>query len=127
MRRHRQSGISLTIALLALVAVSAAGAALYASTERTVRVNATSRDRLAARYAAEAGVEKARWALARDASYAGETLRFDAFDVTVKVTAGPDGRSTVHAVAASPAMHASADATLRLTSALPIVESWREE
>ena len=126
-RLRTEAGLTLSIALVALVAVAASGAALYATTERTVRVNATSRDRVAARYAAEAGIERARWALGRDASYTGETMRFGAHDVTVKVTAAPQGRWAVHALAASPTMRASIDATLRPTSSLPVVETWRDE
>ena len=72
-------------------------------------------------------MERARWALLRDARYEGETLQFGGFDVTVRVTAAPDGRLDVRALAASPTAHAAVDSRLRLTSELPVIESWRDE
>lgn len=125
-RGSRRSGVALITALALLLVVAAAGAALCVRVTETARSNVAERETLAARYAAEAGIERARWALAKDAAYAGETLRFDAFDVAVRVAARPDGRREARSIAASPSAHAVAAATLRLGGSLPVVETWRE-
>jgi hypothetical protein len=112
--------------LFLLAAVAAAGATLCLRVVDTAKDNVLERASLAARYAAQAGVERARWSLARDAEYDGESMRFGAFDVAVTVTCAADGTRAVHAVASSPAMSTTADATLRLTAGLPAVTSWHD-
>jgi hypothetical protein len=124
--RSKRSGAALIMSLALLVVVAAAGAALCVRVTETSRSNVAERQDLAARYAAEAGIERARWSLARDAAFAGESLRFEAFDVTIRVTPAADGRREVRAVASSPSSHAAASATLRLGASLPVVEAWRE-
>ncbi len=125
-RRSKRSGAALIMALALLLVVAAAGAALCLRVTETARSNIGERESLAARYAAEAGIERARWSLARDAAYAGEPMRFGAFDVTICVTTAGDGRREVRAVASSSSSHAAISATLRLGDALPVVDAWRE-
>jgi type II secretory pathway component PulK len=125
-RRSPQSGAALLLAIAALVVVAAAGAALCLRVSETARSNVSERANLAARYAAQAGVEKARAAIARDPAYAGESFRFDDFDVDVKTTSDADGRRVVRSTAASATSRAWVEATLRVGAGLPVVESWRE-
>lgn len=124
LRRHRGAALIMSLALLFVVA--AAGAALCLRVSETARSNVAERWNVAARCAAQAGVERARATLAGDAAYAGETFRFDAFDVVVGVTPAPDGYRAVRSTATSPAARAVVEAKLRLGSGLPTIESWRE-
>jgi hypothetical protein len=110
--------------LMLLLAVAAAGAALCMRAADTARLDVLGRGKLAARWAAEAGVARARASLSRDAAYEGGTFRLDAFDVSVRISASPDGRRSVRAVASSPSAHAAVEAKLRLTPGLPAIEGW---
>lgn len=126
MSRTRDRGTALIMALALLFVVAATGAALCLRVEETSRSNVAERRDLAARYAAEAGVERARAALAADANWAGETFAFDAFDVAVEVARGDGDCREVRSRASSPAAHATAFAKLRLGSGLPSVASWND-
>jgi len=125
-RAGRRTGVALIFAIAALFVVAAAGAALCLRTTETARSNVAERTDLDARYAAQAGVERARWALARDAAYSGGAFRFDAFDVDVRVATSDGGRRVVRATATSAASRAWCEATLRPGVGLPVVESWRD-
>jgi hypothetical protein len=125
-RARRRTGAALFFAIASLFVVAAAGAALCLRTTETARSNVAERIELDARYAAQAGVARARWALARDAAYAGGSFRFDAFDVDVRVTPSDGGRRVVRATATSAASRAWVEATLRPGVGLLDVESWRD-
>ena len=126
-RTNRRTGATLVMVLMLLLAVATAGATLCLRASDTARLNVLGRERLAARYAAEAGIARARASLAHDAAYAGETIRFDAFDVAIRVAPSPDGRRAVRAVATSPTAHTAVEAKLRLTSGLPAIDAWADE
>ena len=130
MRRER--GLALILALL-LVAAAALLALTAAGRSRDLAMDA-ARDRasVTARAAADGGIERARWALARDAGYTGETLRIGACDVEIRVERGDDGRATVRSIARvgtspfaeSVTQRAEADVALR-ADGLPGVTAWR--
>jgi type II secretory pathway component PulK len=123
---RRDAGAALVMVLAVLFAVAAAGTALCLRTDETVRSTHAMRANLAARYAAQAGVESARAALARDPAHAGQTLRFDDFDVVVAVDPSLEGQREVRVTASGPRSHAVLACTLRLGPGLPVVTSWRE-
>ncbi len=131
-RANRDRGMALIITLLVVAA-----AALFAMTmaDRTRRgVVDTVRDRLSAtaHAAASGGIEHARWALARDPDYAGETLQIGASDVRLDVTRNADQVQVVARAAIDAAPYASeiaerVEATLALRGEhLPVVTHWRE-
>jgi type II secretory pathway component PulK len=126
LRRTTERGASLILALGLLFVVAAAGAALCLRTDETVRENVAQRANLAARYAAQAGVEKARLALSNDAAYAGETFRFDTFDVSVAVTSDDVAHRIVRVTATCATARAGVDVKLRLASGLPSIDVWSE-
>ena len=129
---RRQSGMALIVALLVVAA-----AALFAMTTAdrswrgavdTVRDRATA----TARAAAAGGVERARWALARDADYTGETLRVGTSDVVISVVRDGadievDVRAATTAAPYSDSVTERVEASLTLRGTrLPTVTGWRE-
>ena len=85
MRTKRESGMALIVALLVVAAAALFAMTTTARSRRgavdTVRDRATA----IARAAAAGGVEHARWALARDADYTGETLFIGTSVVEIEV------------------------------------------
>jgi Tfp pilus assembly protein PilV len=126
MSRRRESGVSLTIALVALFVTAASAAALFATTERTARSNSAERGRLAARYAAEAGVERARWAIGRDSAYEGERMQFDGFDVTIDAVGQHAEERCVIVEVTGSRGKSRVEATLREAPGLPVVIRWND-
>ncbi len=136
---RRQRGMALILALL-LVAFAAMTALTLASRARDVAMDA-ARDRTGAvaRAAAQGGVERARWALARDPNYRGETVTIGASSVTVTVgvggAPGADGSRavTVTVIAHAPAPPFADSMTARVIAELrrrrdqlPAIVTWRE-
>ena len=130
---RRQNGLALIMALL-LVAAAAVLALSAANRSRDVAagqiIDGAS---VTAQAAADGGVERARWALARDVSYTGESLRIGRCDVEIQVERGSDGELQVLSIARAPAapfaetVTERVSATLRQTeSGLPSVSTWRE-
>lgn len=81
----KQRGSSMVLALVALF-FTASMVALVLERGDGLR-NATKADRteLRARYAAEGGLERARWELARDAKWHGDLFELNGIDVTITI------------------------------------------
>lgn len=130
---RRQSGLALIMALL-LVAAAAVLALTAANRSRDVAAGQIiDGAAVVAQAAADGGIERARWALARDSSYTGESLRIGRCDVRIQVEHGTDGELQVLSIARAPAapfaetVSERVSATLRPTeSGLPTVTAWRE-
>ena len=134
-RRARSRGAALLIALGMLVVVATAGVVLQQRTLDLAKATTRGRLQLAARWAAEGGIESARAALARDAAFTGSTLRVGATEVvvTVRADAADAALRHVRAVAVvAPSGPAAAservqiDAVLRVGPGLPSRGGWSQ-
>jgi hypothetical protein len=126
MTRRRQSGAALIFALVALLVVATAAAALDLRTVHLARENVAERERLSARAAAQGGIERARWSLAHDSAYVGETLRVGERNVVVRVEADPADPALRRVRASS--SPAAVTAVLRLRGGVVAgIVSWRED
>ena len=129
----RQSGLAMIMALL-LVAAAAVLALTAANRSRNVAgEQVLDGARVAAQAAANGGLERARWALARDTGYAGETIRIGRSDVEISAKRETGGDFEVIAIARTPAapfaetVAGRVEATLRTSAnGLPTVIDWRE-
>ena len=130
--RRRENGVALIMALL-VVAAAALFALTMAHRGRRLATD-TILDRVAAtaRAAASGGIERARWALARDADYAGETLRIGTSDVEIRVVRTDEHAeilvlATTTAAPFADSVTERVDAALALrASGLPTITRWSE-
>lgn len=132
----RRRGAALWMALGLLLVVAAAGAVIHARTVESANAALRGRSDLDAFWAAEAGIARARAALAADPAWAGGPLALGSSTVTIAVEADGEERrvrSEAHfepsggGPAGSPtAARALVVAHLRLAQegALPAVVSW---
>lgn len=88
--RRRRRGTALAFALLTLAVVAVAVSAVHAAQLRMLDGTRLERDRTAAFWAAEAGVVRARSALAADVAYDGETRELG--NARVQIRVDPDAR-----------------------------------
>ena len=133
MSTSRERGMSLVLALL-LVAAAALFALTAAARSRDLAMDEV-RDRatMQARWAAEGAVERARWALARDPAYAGETCDVGATSVEIRIESSHGTASRVTAIATTSAAPFAETITQQLATdligrraALPRVAAWHE-
>ena len=130
MRRER--GMALIIALLVVAAAALCALTMAERGRRVATDTVVDRVTATARAAASGGVERARWALARDVDYQGETLRIGACDVTIEVM--HDGTQCAVTVTAQTGAAPFAESVTQRVEAdlslhearLPKIVSWRE-
>ena len=80
-----QRGSSMVVALLALLFVAAMVALVLERGDGLRNATVVDRTQLRARYAAEGGLERARWELARNASWQGAAFDLNGVHVTVAI------------------------------------------
>lgn len=127
---RRQEGVALVLAILVVAAAALVALTMAGRARRGVTDAALDRASSTARAAASGGIERARWALARDRAYTGESLQVGDSEVVISV---PDGECVV-AVATSRSGVAGVSATHRIEAdvvcndddGLPRIRAWRE-
>lgn len=119
--RGGERGTAMILAMVVLGMAASLGVILLERSRGVEAATRHDRTELQALYAAEGGLAHARHALARDESYAGETIRVGGFDVAIEVDANADGWTAVARVTG-----VRIDATLKHNAAgLPVVGDWR--
>ena len=98
-RAEGDRGFALLWIVLLLLVVSVAGTVLVTASLRLRTDSEQSGARIAAFHAAQGGIERARWAVSRDAGYTGETLDVGGVEVRVHVNLSDAGRVRVEATA----------------------------
>jgi hypothetical protein len=135
-RPHPEGGFAIVVVLLLLVIAAAISVDFAGRFSAVMRDRGTSRASTAALYAAQGGVERARAALARDASWTGEDLVVGDAVASVRVAAveGATDLRRVEVVGVAPAKAQAnfraqrrIDAVVRLGPGLPRVVGWRED
>jgi hypothetical protein len=98
--RHRQSGVALLIALIALAAMAMAGIALIRSVDTNVLVASNMAFRTTARESTDAGVEAARnWLISNSSTLAnngGSDTGYYALRMGIDLTSNTGGTTTVN-------------------------------
>src|SRR5215470_4766874 len=89
-RNHREAGVALIIALFVLVILSVLAASILLVTQAETWSAANSRSMLQARYAAEAGAQKAMYWLHYTYSPPANMAAFDATKYPMQLTGGGD-------------------------------------
>jgi len=81
----KQRGSSMVLALVALFFTATMVALLLERGDGLRNATTADRTELRARYAAEGGLERARWELAHDAKWRGDLFDLNGIDVTITI------------------------------------------
>jgi Tfp pilus assembly protein PilX len=129
--RHER-GMALVIALLVVAAAALLALTMADRGLRVARDTVVDRVSATAQAAAAGGVDRARWALAQDPDYDGETLEIGNCSVSIAVVNAGRKRSVAISASTGSAPFAETvtrrvDAELLLRdAALPRITAWRE-
>jgi hypothetical protein len=136
-RRDRaEGGYIVYTVLVFVILIAALSVGLRGALQAAVRDRPRERSAVAAVYAAQGGIEKARAALARDPSWAGGTVAVGrgSAEVAVREVSGEPSLRTVVSIGSVPGPGAGnvaakrrVEVRLRLGEGLPSILSWRED
>jgi hypothetical protein len=123
-RRHRERGMSLIMAMLLILAFATAGGVIHAAGMRLVADHRLDIERTGRYWAAEGGVEHARAALAENPTWTGDRITIGRHEVVVSVTGEGATRDVVADVAPPQGPRVRLDVRLRLRDRLPVAVAW---